>query len=371
MALIDVVQWDNQSGDIIYRFQEGAVSLGAQLIVMEHQEAVFFREGRALDSFGPGRYTLKTGNVPILEKIVNLPFGGSSPFPATVYFLNKTEIPNLKWGTKQPIQLLDPTYDIAIPVRAFGNYSIRIQDSKSLLMMAIGTWNAYTTEAIGTALRDQIILPKLQDLISETMIKQSINILEIATQLDEIGLAGRAKIAEDFASFGLELVRFAIESINVPEEDESVQRLKKVLADRAEIHIMGNEDYKMKRTFDTMEKAADSDGAGGMMGAGMGFGMGAQMGNIMPGMMKSVEPGAQVKCPHCGAMNQADAKFCSECGKEIVLSKTCPGCGAKVPAIAKFCPECGMNLQEMVCPKCKAKIPPGSKFCPSCGKKLA
>ena len=116
MALIDVVQWDNQKGDVIHKFPEGAISLGAQLIVMEHQEAIFFREGRALDSFGAGRHTLKSGNIPILEKLVNLPFGGKTPFPAEVYYLNKSEIPNLKWGTKQPIQLLDPVYNIAIPL---------------------------------------------------------------------------------------------------------------------------------------------------------------------------------------------------------------------------------------------------------------
>ena len=125
MALLDVVQWDNQKGDIIYKFPEGAVSLGAQLIVKEGQEAIFFREGKALDSFGPGRHTLKTGNIPILEKLINLPFGGKTPFPAEVYYINKSEVPNLKWGTKQPIQLLDPIYNIAVPLRAFGAYSIK------------------------------------------------------------------------------------------------------------------------------------------------------------------------------------------------------------------------------------------------------
>jgi membrane protease subunit (stomatin/prohibitin family) len=127
-----------------------------------------------------------------------------------------------------------------------------------------------------------VIMPKLQDLITETMQKQNITILKIAAYYDEIGLAGKAKIAEDFTSFGIELVRFAVESINFPEEDESVKRLKKALADKAEINIMGSEDYKMKRTFDTMEKAAGSNGmAGGMMGAGMGVGMGQQFGQMM------------------------------------------------------------------------------------------
>lgn len=345
MALIDVVEWKNKPGEIIYRFPEGAVSMGAQLIVMEHQEAVFFREGRALDSFGPGRHTLKTGNIPILEKIVNLPFGGKSPFPAEVYFLNKTEIPNLQWGTKVPMDLEDPVYHIAIPVRAHGNFSVKIKDSKSFLTMAIGTWQAYTSEAIENTLRNQVILPRLQDLIAEFMLKQNITILKIGQYYDEIGAAGRAKIVDEFASYGLELIRFAVESINFPQEDESVKRLKKALADKAEIGIMGQEDYKMKRTFDTMEKAAASDGmAGGMMGAGMGLGMGQQMAGMMGAAMGGVQPqaaGAMVVCPHCNAQNKAGSKFCSSCGKELAAGIVCKKCNAVVPAGSKFCPSCG------------------------------
>jgi membrane protease subunit (stomatin/prohibitin family) len=366
MALMDVVEWKNKPGEILYRFPEGAISLGAQLIVMENQEAVFFREGRALDSFGPGRHTLKTGNIPILEKLVNLPFGGKSPFPAEVYYINITEIPNLKWGTKQPIDLQDPLYNIAVPIRAFGNFSIKIKDTRSFLVMAIGTWQAYSSAAVETTLRDQVILPKLQDLIAEFMLKQKITILKLAQYYDEIGVSGRAKIVDEFASFGLELVRFAIESINVPQEDESVKRLKKALADKAEIGIIGADDYKMKRTFDTMEKAAGSEGmAGGAMGAGMGFSMGNQMAGMMGKAMQS--DAGKVMCPHCNTANPAGAKFCSSCGKDITPGTNCPKCKAKIPVNSKFCPECGTNLEGGACKKCGAKILAGAKFCPECG----
>jgi membrane protease subunit (stomatin/prohibitin family) len=373
MALLDVVQWDNQRGDIIHKFPEGAISLGAQLIVKEGQQAVFFREGKALDSFGPGRYTLKTGNIPLLEKLINLPFGGKSPFPAEVYYINMAEVPNLKWGTKQPIQFLDPIYQIAIPLRAFGSYSIRVQDPKGLLIMAIGTWQAFTTDAIGAALRDMVILPKLQDLLTETMLKQNISILKVAAYYEELGVAGRTKMGDEFASFGLELVRFAVESVNFPEEDESVKRLKKALADKAEINIIGSEDYKMKRTFDTMEKAAGGNGmAGGMMGAGMGVGMGQMMGQMMGAAMgtQGNQAGSRA-CPHCNAANPANAKFCASCGKEMAAGIPCPKCNAIVPQGAKFCPSCGQNMQVGTCPKCNAQVAVGAKFCPSCGEKLA
>ncbi|HOP65033.1 MAG TPA: SPFH domain-containing protein, partial [Spirochaetota bacterium] len=252
MALLDVVQWDNKPGEVIFKFEEGAIALGSQLIVKEGQEAIFFKNGQALDSYGPGRHTLSTGNVPLLEKLVNLPFGGKTPFPAEVYFINKTEIPNMKWGTKQPMQLMDPVYNLPVPIRAFGSYSIRINDVKSFLITATGTWQAFTTDAISTGFRDLAILPKVQDLVAEFMIKQEITILKLPAYYDEIGVAGKAKLGDDFTSFGVELVRFAVESINIPDDDENVQRLKKALADKAEMNIMGD-DYKVKRTFDTME----------------------------------------------------------------------------------------------------------------------
>jgi len=373
MALIDVVDWNNNKGEIIYRFPEGAVSLGAQLVVREGQEAIFFKDGQALDTYGPGKHTLKTGNIPILEKLVNLPFGGKSPFPAEIYFISKTEITDMKWGTKVPIQILDPEYQIPIPVRAFGSYSIRINDIRGFLMNAIGSWQAFTSESVGSSLRDQIMLPKIKDLISEFMIKQNLSILKLAAYYDEIGVASKAKLYEEFASFGIELVRFSVGSINVPEDDESVKRLKKILGDKAEMRIMGD-DYNRKRTFDTMEKAAANEGmAGATMGAGMGFGMGNQMSNMMNGSMttqsQSQSQTSVNSCPHCNASNPEGSKFCSSCGKEMVVTANCPSCNAQVAQGAKFCPECGQSLQEKNCSNCNAKLAPGAKFCPECGTK--
>jgi membrane protease subunit (stomatin/prohibitin family) len=279
----------------------------------------------------------------------------------------------MKWGTKQPMQLLDPIYNIPVPIRAFGSYSIKIVDVKAFLLTAIGTWQAFDTESIGSAMRDMIVMPKIQDLMAEFMIKQNITILKLAAYYDEIGQAGKAKCLEEFSSFGLELVRFAVESINIPDDDESVQRLKKALADKAEINIMG-EDYKTKRTFDTMEKAAGNEGMGGAaMGAGMGFSMGNQMGGMMQNAMGNVTgggqqtQGGQMACPHCQAANPQGAKFCSACGKDMSPGKPCPKCQAQTAPGAKFCPGCGVDLQGAPCVKCGVKLQPGAKFCPDCG----
>ena len=371
MALLDVVQWDNKPGEVINRFEEGAIALGSQLIVKEGQEAIFFKNGQALDAFGPGRHTLTTGNVPILEKLINLPFGGKTPFPAEVYYINKTEIPNLKWGTKQPMQLLDPIYNIPVPIRAFGSYSIRLTEIRSFLITAIGTWQAFTTDAIGTALRDQLIIPGIQDLVAEFMIKQDITILKLPAYYDEIGAACKVKLTGDFSSYGIELIRLAVESINIPDDDENVQRLKKALADKAEMNIMG-EDYKTKRTFDTMEKAASNEGmAGGMVGAGMGMGVGQQMGAMMGNAMGNTtnQGSAQgIPCPKCNAVNPQNAKFCASCGGPMTVAKiACPACNEQIKADSKFCPSCGANLQQVNCKNCSTPLKAGAKFCPECG----
>ena len=356
MAFSNTIEWQNKPGDIIYKFPDQGIKNKTKLIVMEHQEAVFFLDGRAVNSFGPGKHILTSTDL-------NNPkdgeqSAGSSLMDADVFFINKSEIPNLKWGTKHPIQIIDPVYKIAIPLRAFGNYSVRINDAKSLLMMAIGSWNAYTSEKIGNVLRDQIIISKLQDLISETMINQNLSVLHISTYIDELSIASKLKIADDFTSFGIELVRFVIESINIPEDDESVIRLKKALAVKAEIEIMGEDDYKLTRAMDTLEKAAGHAGS--------------EIGKVIPEILKDDETDERlVVCPECKTNNKADSKFCSNCGSELVLTKACPSCNKKIKSGLKFCPECGANLQKRICPKCKIILKPGARFCHECGRKLS
>lgn len=316
MALFDVVQWDNKPGEVICRFEEGAIALGSQLIVKEWQEAVISWNGQLLDSFGPGRHTLSTGNIPLLEKLLNLPFGGKSPFPAELYFVNRAEIPNMKWGTKQPMRIMDPVFNLPVPVRVFGSYSVRITDIKLFLIKAAGSWRAFTSEAILTAFRDETILPEIQDIVAAMMTKQNVTVLKLPAYYDEIGAACKAKLGDVFAGFGIELIRFVVESVSIPEDDGNVKRLKEALAGRAGINILGS-DHGSGMTSGTTEKAATADG---QAGAG------------------------ESRCPECSAVNQPGAKFCSSCGANLRGTK-CKMCGTPLQPGAKFCHECGERQQ--------------------------
>ena len=144
MALIQIVEWDRRldAGEIFaWRYvdpknPEKSDALGnwTQLVVGEAQEAILFRDGQALDLFGPGRYTLSTDNIPLLRRVMNIPTGGESPFKANVWFVNKSSVLDVKWGTQTPILLRDPEYKIALPVRAYGQFGLQIEDSRKFVL---------------------------------------------------------------------------------------------------------------------------------------------------------------------------------------------------------------------------------------------
>ncbi len=284
MAIIDRIKYDGAPNELVWRFPTDQIVWGSQLIVNESQEAVFFKGGKALDVFGPGTYTLKTGNLPILEKLVNLAFGGDTPFAAEVWYVNKRAFTDLRWGTKTPIQAQDPKYGLFVPVRAFGQYGIKVADTQTFITEIVGTQHKTTTDDTEGFLKG-VITSKLSDILAEMLAAGQVNIVTLATQIEETSTATREKINDSFTKYGLELIEFFVESINVPEDDPSVQKLKTALADKAEIDILG-EKYQQKRMLDIGEKAAENEGGGvgATMGAGMGMGMGFNMGNMMGGM---------------------------------------------------------------------------------------
>ncbi|MFH1724593.1 MAG: SPFH domain-containing protein [Elusimicrobiota bacterium] len=375
MAIIDRVKYQGPADVLVWKHPPDDLTWGTQVIVHQSQEAIFFKGGQALDVLGPGTHTLRTSNIPLLRRFIKMPFGGETPFAAEIYYVNKATNLDVKWGTKSPIPILDPKYNIFLPVRAFGQFGVRVQDSRKFVVQLSGTMTEFTIATMTNYFRG-IILTKAKDYIAETIIKKKVNLLEITAYLEEISADLQKKIGKDFAAFGIHLVNFFLNSVNVPEDDDTVKRLKKALSEKAEIDILGGQNYRMKRTFDTMETAAGSEGGamGGGMGLGMGLGAGAGMGGMMAGVMGQVataSPRQVVACGSCKAQVPATAKFCPECGGPVVApTAKCPGCNGDVAAGAKFCANCGKRLGSHACPKCNAQVPGAAKFCGSCGQKL-
>jgi membrane protease subunit (stomatin/prohibitin family) len=285
MALIDVIKFDATSNEeLVQKYPKEEIKLGSQLIVNQAQDAIFVRSGEIFDVFGPGTHTLATANIPLLNKIVNLPFGGDSPFSAEVWFVNLTTKRDLKWGTIKPIPLMDPDLGFPISVRAFGQWGYKIIESKSFLKQLVGTLNTITSETI-----DQyfigVLLQQFTDSLSEKIINENNSIFTINTKLNELSDYSRTKLNKEFSKYGIELVNFDIININILEEEK--KKIQEILAKKMEMEQMGkaelSESYKVMKSFETMEKAASNEGggAGQMLGAGLGMGMGMGAGAFM------------------------------------------------------------------------------------------
>lgn len=424
MPIMNVIKNNAMGNMLCYKVPYEDFNVGSQLIVAEYEEALFMKDGLVENSFGPGKYSLTTENYPFITKFMSkLLTGGVSAFNCKVYYINKSHHLELKWGTGSALRVLDPVWGIEMHVQARGAYTVAVKDGKKFFLKLVGANGSMEENEIVRNFRTAFI-QNITDELANYLTSQEAEVLVSINRKKQLADGLAPMLNEILDEYGLELVNFYIESIEVPENDDSMQRVREMRIQRKEREFEreqnvqdermrfnlrkesseadryvsgqmahadyermairdqdGNNGWARQEAAEIMREAVKNEGiAGTMMGAGMGIGMGAQMGGVMGQLMgtgNSMLGGnnvgeAKVICSNCNAVVPNGMAFCGNCGTKVEVKKPkCSNCGADLIPGMKFCGNCGnMIVQQKKCPTCGMELPDGMKFCGGCGTKV-
>lgn len=392
MAILQVIKYEGDNSTFIWKHPSEDFNTFSTLIVHESQEALLFMDGRALDLFGPGKYTLETENIPLLRKIINIPTGGESPFHCEVYFINKTEQMAIRWGTDSKIQYMEPSFGFPISFGASGEMTLSVADSRTLLTKLVGT-EKYLGQSKLTQFFKAFLMTKIKTYMAQTMMSNSINIFEIDARLTEFSEELHARLIPDFLEYGVNLDHFFVTTIVKPDGDPQYEKYKDLhfrkYADimdarlRQQVGLIDQETasqrmvieakgiaqkrqvegytYQQERGFDVAEKVAENEAVGQFTNMGVGLGTMAGVGGAIGGFVGSAvgeafgniqqeqpsqDPLMNRFCDQCGSEITPGALFCDNCGAPQTSSDICNKCGFKFIKPGNFCPKCGSKRNE-------------------------
>ena len=314
--IADIIKYEGDNSTFIWKHPCEDFNYLTQLIVHESQEAIFFMNGQALDMFGAGRYTLETQNIPLIGKVLNKATDDKTPFHCEVYFINKTEQMNIKWGTDSRVQYIEPTYGFPLSIGASGEMSLRAEDSRKLLLKLVGTENYLGQQQLAGYFRS-FLMTRVKTYIAQVMKTNSINIFEIDENLTMFSNAIKNLLIGDFAEYGVSLEQFFVTTVLKPDGDRQYEKFKELhfrqYADIAEAKLKQQTDliyaeteaqktiidskaqatkraqegytYQQERGFDVAEKVAQNEAVGEFTNMGVGFGTMAGVGGAVGGMV--------------------------------------------------------------------------------------
>lgn len=339
-VFMEILEWFDESGEeMVHRLPpEGSLDIkfGAQLVVRESQQAIFFNGGQAQDRFGAGRHTLSSKNLPLITAALSLPWGFKSPFRCEVVFVNKKMFTNLKWGTREPVVFKDQSLG-HVRLRAHGQVSFCIEEPETFLHKMVGTRGAFSSHDATDYLRD-VIIARLNDYLGENLT----TVFDLPANYDEMGEELVGKLQRDFRKYGLALEDFFITSITPPEEIQSM------VDSQGGMTLMKNlpayMQYQMARRIGGGPDGGEGAvGASSMVETGVGLGLGMMMPSAMA--QANARTSATQDCRACGA-KVAAAAFCSHCGQSLQDAPACIHCGDALSSGARFCSSCGHEVGD-------------------------
>lgn len=365
---------DDAKNEIIYKWPDHNVRRWSQLTVQQDELAVFFRDGRVVGTVPAGRATMDSSEIPFLGMLLDAATGGNF-FLTEIYFVSTREFPNQRFGGMVD-NVVDPETQLAIGLRVFGEYSLRVYEPQALIVNLVGTQQLQSNEQITNWMREQL-LKVFRDAVSSHIVDNNWPILGIASRTAELEKETLTDVQGQVNAYGIQIVRMGNFTVSIKEEDEAT--LKNYRRDVQYTKLAGGfQQYGAGEALRGIGEGA-AQGGGATNPAILGIGMG--LGNVVAGQAGGQgQTQVQVRCPNCGTLNPENAKFCSSCGQGLVqqqaATQACPQCGTANPADAKFCANCGHALAQsqapstVACPQCSAQNPAGARFCANCGTSL-
>lgn len=431
-GLASIIKYEADNETLVWKHPIEDFNFGSQLIVHESQEAIFFRDGQALDLFGAGRYTLQTQQLPLLEKIYKLPTDTEGTFHSEVYFVNLATQMGVKWGTDSKVRLFDPASGLHIEIGASGEFNIRVTDSRKLLLKVVGTTGGLGQEQLlgignGKGFFRSMVMTQVKSYLAQTIKENAINILEIDEHLMALSTALRERINAALDEYGLTMPEFYVSRIVTPDDDPNFRRMKEQYAEQyllvrqegirkaeaeaaadrkaveaqtaARMKIIGAqgeaealkiqkqaeaEAYRMQAEAEAAEmrmkgytyqqETSRQVGLEAMKnGLGGGTNAAGALGDLAGlgvslGAMGSV---IGMTKDALSPMTQDAAQMGAAVGAAVAGGWDCPACGHK-NITTNFCPDCGGKKPEPKtgwdCAQCGTKNIQ-SRFCPNCGAK--
>lgn len=372
MALTSVIMYEGDNQTFVWKHPTTDFATGSQLIVHESQEAILFLNGRALDSFGPGRHELTTQNLPVLSKVLNLPTGGTAPFHAEIYFVNLVEQMGISWGTKSRVQFMEPTYGFPLSIGASGEMALAVREPRRLLVKLVGT-EALLSQSKLVDYFKAFLQTRLKTALAQTIASEKLSIFELDAQLDSLSGLVHARLKPDFEQYGVELTQFLVTTVVRPEGDPVYEKFKTLyfrqFADvreaqiKQQVGIIDQETqskrtvmaaeaaatkrklegytYQQERGFDVAERMAGNEAVGQYANMGIGLGVMAGVGGAMSGVMgDAVAQATQTSQPAPAAPVEV-TKQPQPQDKGAAGLPFCPECGYRFQGMEKFCPQCG------------------------------
>lgn len=364
MKLWEVIEFLNEEKVLLYKHPYEDFYTNSKLIVREGQTAMFVKNGRVLDIFTPGRYALRTENIPLLSNLFrHLTTGGQNSYSAELFFVSTVDQFNMKWGTRTPMDVLDPLYKIVVKLGACGEAAFCVTDPLKFIQKMSGTSTRLDAANLNDYFRS-IINSYVKNCISDALSINKISVLYINSCLVNISDSSCDYLNQKIEEYGIRAKNFTVDTINIPEGDPSLMKLRSILEKKAEMELLGYS-YQEERSFDVMENISSNDAtvgvANSLMGIGLGFGLAGPIGKKMAAVSDIVSgakvPGGPIPdnsrveqenndgwtCPTCGKTGLSGL-FCSECGTKKSNEWTCV-CGS-VNKDAKFCPNCGRAFEK-------------------------